>query len=150
MRVSFPLGRPGDKTKNRQSALSATYDRVALDRQHCTSPRRDTDDEGDSASTYAAHRVSVVFFFFLVADPGCASYRISRHLARALRPHHPPPEFLSSPASIATHLTLTPILDFSFTARQMAVNIGAATGRLAHAPIVRERGEGRARESRRT
>jgi hypothetical protein len=53
-------------------------------------------------------------------------------------PTTPPSEFLSPPGSIPAHLTLTPILDFLFTAHHMAVNIGAATGGLAHAPIVRE------------
>ena len=47
----------------------------------------------------------------------------------ALRVHDPSPEFLSSPESLAAHVT--PILDFMFTARPTAVNLGAATRRLA-------------------
>jgi methylthioribose-1-phosphate isomerase len=47
----------------------------------------------------------------------------------ALRAHAPSPEFLSSPESLAAHVT--PILDFLFTARPTAVNLGAATRRLA-------------------
>jgi len=47
----------------------------------------------------------------------------------ALRAHDPSPDFLSSPESLAAHVT--PILDFMFTARPTAVNLGAATRRLA-------------------
>jgi methylthioribose-1-phosphate isomerase len=57
-----------------------------------------------------------------------AALSVSQHLARALRAD-PPPDFLSSPASLAAHVT--PILDFLFTARPTAVNLGAATRRLA-------------------
>ena len=57
-----------------------------------------------------------------------AALSVSQHLARALR-SDPPPDFLSSPESLAAHLT--PILDFLFTARPTAVNLGAATRRLS-------------------
>jgi methylthioribose-1-phosphate isomerase len=53
-----------------------------------------------------------------------AALSVSQHLTRALRAD-PPPDFLSSPASLAAHVT--PILDFLSTARPTAVNLGAAT-----------------------
>ena len=64
-----------------------------------------------------------------------AALSVSQHLARALRAHDdddPPAaaaEFLSSPESLAAHVS--PILDFLFTARPTAVNLGAATRRLS-------------------
>jgi methylthioribose-1-phosphate isomerase len=64
-----------------------------------------------------------------------AALSVSQHLARALRAHNdadPPAaaaEFLSSPESLAAHVS--PILDFLFTARPTAVNLGAATRRLS-------------------
>lgn len=57
-----------------------------------------------------------------------AALSVSQHLTRALRAN-PPPDFLSSPESLAAHVT--PILDFIFTARPTAVNLGAATRRLS-------------------
>lgn len=57
-----------------------------------------------------------------------AALSVSQHLAHALRAD-PPPEFLSSPESLAAHVP--PILDFLFTARPTAVNLGAATRRLS-------------------
>jgi methylthioribose-1-phosphate isomerase len=56
-----------------------------------------------------------------------AALSVSQHLTRALRAD-PPPDFLSSPESLAAHVT--PTLDFLFTARPTAVNLGAATRRL--------------------
>jgi methylthioribose-1-phosphate isomerase len=64
-----------------------------------------------------------------------AALSVSQHLARALRAHDDDPpaaaaaEFLSSPESLAAHVS--PILDFLFTARPTAVNLGAATRRLS-------------------
>ena len=57
-----------------------------------------------------------------------AALSVSQHLTRALRAD-PPPDFLSSPESLAAHIT--PILDYLFTARPTAVNLGAATRRLS-------------------
>jgi methylthioribose-1-phosphate isomerase len=58
-----------------------------------------------------------------------AALSVSQHLARALRAPSPAaPEFLSSPESLAAHVT--PLLDHLFTARPTAVNLGAATRRL--------------------
>jgi methylthioribose-1-phosphate isomerase len=57
-----------------------------------------------------------------------AALSVSQHLTRALRAD-PPPDFLSSPVSLAEHVTS--ILDFLFTARPTAVNLGAATRRLS-------------------
>jgi len=57
-----------------------------------------------------------------------AALSVSQHLARALQAN-PPPEFLSSPQSLAAHVS--PILDFLFAARPTAVNLGAATRRLS-------------------
>jgi hypothetical protein len=92
----------------------------------------------DFTSTYAVHRVSIMFFF-LVVDLGHASYCILWHLAQALQPYHPLPELLYSPRSIAAHLTLT--LNFLFAVCQMAANISATMGGLMHALIVHEQGE---------
>jgi methylthioribose-1-phosphate isomerase len=77
----------------------------------------------------------LIFFTFVRQIRGApaigslAALSVSRHLAMALRAHAPSPEFLSSPESLAAHVT--PILDFLFTARPTAVNLGAATRRLA-------------------
>lgn len=49
------------------------------------------------------------------------------HLSRALR-QSPPPDFLASPAAVRDHVI--PILDFLYTARPTAVNLGAAVRRL--------------------
>jgi methylthioribose-1-phosphate isomerase len=57
-----------------------------------------------------------------------AAHRVSQHFIRALRADLPP-DFLSSPVSLAAHVT--PILNFFFTARPTAVNLGAATRRLS-------------------
>jgi methylthioribose-1-phosphate isomerase len=57
-----------------------------------------------------------------------AALSVSQHLARALRAD-PAPDFLSSPEHFAAHVP--PILDFLFTARPTAVNLGAATRRLS-------------------
>ena len=57
-----------------------------------------------------------------------AALSVSQHLTRALRAD-PPPDFLSSTDSLAAHVI--PILDFIFTARPTAVNLGAATRRLS-------------------
>jgi methylthioribose-1-phosphate isomerase len=57
-----------------------------------------------------------------------AALSVSQHLARALRAD-PAPEFFSSSASLAAHVSS--ILDFLFTARPTAVNLGAATRRLS-------------------
>ncbi|KAI0062869.1 putative translation initiation factor [Artomyces pyxidatus] len=57
-----------------------------------------------------------------------AALTFSQHLARALRAS-PPPPFLSSVDALKAHVT--PILDYLFTARPTAVNLGAATRRLA-------------------
>jgi methylthioribose-1-phosphate isomerase len=57
-----------------------------------------------------------------------AALSVSQHLTRALRAD-PPPDFLSSPESLVSHVT--PILDFLITARPTAVNLGAATRRLS-------------------
>lgn len=79
------------------------------------------------------HRVEPFVFVRQIrgapAIASLAALSISRHLAMALRVHDPSPEFLSSPESLAAHVT--PILDFMFTARPTAVNLGAATRRLA-------------------
>ena len=112
---------------------------MAVDRQHRASPRRDKDHEGAriSASTRCSAQRVFFFLFFLSwrqirgapAIASLAALSVSQHLARALRAHNPPPEFLSSPESLAAHVT--PILDFLFTARPTAVNLGAATRRLS-------------------
>jgi len=57
-----------------------------------------------------------------------AALSVSQHLSRALRAD-PQPRFLSSPGSLRDHVS--PILDFLFTARPTAVNLGAATRRLS-------------------
>ncbi|KAH9040742.1 putative translation initiation factor aIF-2BI/5-methylthioribose-1-phosphate isomerase [Lactarius pseudohatsudake] len=57
-----------------------------------------------------------------------AALAFSQHLARALR-SSPPPDFLSSPEALKAHVSQK--LDFLFTARPTAVNLGAATRRLA-------------------
>ena len=57
-----------------------------------------------------------------------AALSVSQHLTQALRAD-PAPDFLSSPESLAAHVT--PILDFLITARPTAVNLGAATRRLS-------------------
>jgi methylthioribose-1-phosphate isomerase len=57
-----------------------------------------------------------------------AALSVSQHLTQALRAD-PPPKFLSSPESLAAHVST--ILDFLFTARPTAVNLGAATRRLS-------------------
>jgi methylthioribose-1-phosphate isomerase len=57
-----------------------------------------------------------------------AALSVAQHLTRALRAD-PPPDFLSSPVSLAAHVA--PILDFLSTARPTAVNLGAATRRLS-------------------
>ncbi len=57
-----------------------------------------------------------------------AALSFSQHLARALR-SSPSPDFLSSPEALKAHVS--PILDFLVTARPTAVNLGAATRRLA-------------------
>ncbi|KAI0266841.1 hypothetical protein BC834DRAFT_873794 [Gloeopeniophorella convolvens] len=57
-----------------------------------------------------------------------AALTFSQYLSRALRAS-PPPDFLSSPETLAAHVN--PVLDFLFTARPTAVNLGAATRRLA-------------------
>jgi len=58
-----------------------------------------------------------------------AALSVSQHLTRALRADNPPPAFLSSPESLAAHIS--PILDYLVTARPTAVNLGAATRRLS-------------------
>ena len=57
-----------------------------------------------------------------------AALSVSQHLTRALRAD-PQPDFLSSPDYLATHVTYA--VDFLFTARPTAVNLGAATRRLS-------------------
>ena len=57
-----------------------------------------------------------------------AALSFSQYLTRALRAD-PLPDFLSSAESLAAHAT--PILDYLFTARPTAVNLGAATRRLS-------------------
>ncbi|KAH9176347.1 putative translation initiation factor aIF-2BI/5-methylthioribose-1-phosphate isomerase [Lactarius sanguifluus] len=57
-----------------------------------------------------------------------AALAFSQHLARALR-SSPPPDFLSSPEALKADVSQQ--LDFLFTARPTAVNLGAATRRLA-------------------
>lgn len=57
-----------------------------------------------------------------------AALAFAQYLDRALR-SAPPPDFLSSPEALKAHVS--PILDFLFTARPTAVNLGAATRRLA-------------------
>jgi len=57
-----------------------------------------------------------------------AALSVSQHLSRALRAD-PQPGFLSSPGSLRDHVS--PILDYLFTARPTAVNLGAATRRLS-------------------
>jgi len=69
-----------------------------------------------------------------------AALSVSQHLTRALRAD-PPPEFLSSPSSLAAHVT--PILDFLSTARPTAVNLGAATRRLSRTLQPSSFGEGK-------
>ncbi|KAJ8522491.1 hypothetical protein ONZ45_g976 [Pleurotus djamor] len=56
-----------------------------------------------------------------------AALAVALHLNRALVAD-PPPEFLASPEALQTHLTS--ILDYLYTARPTAVNLGAATRRL--------------------
>jgi len=56
-----------------------------------------------------------------------AALSFSQYLTRALR-SSPPPDFLSSPEALKAHVS--PKLDFLFTARPTAVNLGAATRRL--------------------
>ncbi|KAN0133928.1 hypothetical protein V8E53_008146 [Lactarius tabidus] len=57
-----------------------------------------------------------------------AALAFAQDLDRALR-SVPPPDFLSSSEALKAHVS--PILDFLFTARPTAVNLGAATRRLA-------------------
>ncbi|KAL0956397.1 hypothetical protein HGRIS_002544 [Hohenbuehelia grisea] len=57
-----------------------------------------------------------------------ASLSVSFYLERALR-QSTPPDFFASTDALQAHIT--PILDFLFTARPTAVNLGAATRRLA-------------------
>ena len=57
-----------------------------------------------------------------------AALTFSQHLGRALR-SLPSPDFLSSPEALRVHVA--DILDFLSTARPTAVNLGAATRRLA-------------------
>ena len=118
---------------------------MAVHRQHRPSPRCDKDDEGAPISTLhpprsaqselSVSRTSLSFFLWrgqirgAPAIASLAALSVSQHLARALRAPDPPPEFLSSPESLAAHVT--PILDFLFTARPTAVNLGAATRRLS-------------------
>lgn len=52
---------------------------------------------------------------------------IAQHLSRALK-ETSPPSFLESPSSLKDHIT--PILDYLYTARPTAVNLGAAIRRL--------------------
>ncbi|KAG6837501.1 S-methyl-5-thioribose-1-phosphate isomerase [Arthromyces matolae] len=56
-----------------------------------------------------------------------ASLSLSYHLTEALEAS-PQPDFLDSPQALKAHVE--PILDFLFTARPTAVNLGAATRRL--------------------
>ena len=56
-----------------------------------------------------------------------AALSFSQYLDRALR-SSPSPDFLSAPEALKAHVS--PILDFLFTARPTAVNLGAATRRL--------------------
>jgi methylthioribose-1-phosphate isomerase len=56
-----------------------------------------------------------------------AALSFSAHLARALQAS-PVPAFLSSPDSLKAHVL--PLLDFLYSARPTAVNLGAATRRL--------------------
>lgn len=52
---------------------------------------------------------------------------MSLNLSRSLR-QSPPPDFLASPAAVRDYIV--PILDFLYTARPTAVNLGAAVRRL--------------------
>jgi methylthioribose-1-phosphate isomerase len=56
-----------------------------------------------------------------------AALSFSAHLERALSAS-PPPDFLASPVALKEHVL--PLLDFLYTARPTAVNLGAATRRL--------------------
>jgi methylthioribose-1-phosphate isomerase len=55
---------------------------------------------------------------------------VASHLSRALQ-SSPPPQYLSSPDTLEVHVGQ--ILDYLFTARPTAVNLGAATRRLKQA-----------------
>ena len=57
-----------------------------------------------------------------------AALSVASHLARALEAT-PAPAFLASPVAVKEHVA--PILAFLYTARPTAVNLGAATRRLA-------------------
>lgn len=57
-----------------------------------------------------------------------AALTFSQYLTRSLSAS-PSPAFLSSPSALQSHVT--PILDYLFTARPTAVNLGAATRRLS-------------------
>jgi methylthioribose-1-phosphate isomerase len=57
-----------------------------------------------------------------------AALSFSSYIAQALQAS-PQPEFLGSTATLQAHVT--PLLDFLFTARPTAVNLGAATRRLS-------------------
>ena len=59
-----------------------------------------------------------------------AALAFAQHLLRALR-DDPPPVFFLSVGALESHIV--PILDFLFTARPTAVNLGAATRRLYRA-----------------
>ncbi|EMD37857.1 hypothetical protein CERSUDRAFT_49690 [Gelatoporia subvermispora B] len=58
-----------------------------------------------------------------------AALSFASHLSRALNAT-PAPDYLSSPANLQAHVV--PLLDFLYTARPTAVNLGAATRRLTH------------------
>ncbi|OCH95130.1 Methylthioribose-1-phosphate isomerase [Obba rivulosa] len=57
-----------------------------------------------------------------------AALSVASHLSRALKAS-PAPDFLASPERLRAHVE--PLLDFLYTARPTAVNLGAATRRLA-------------------
>ncbi|EIW82764.1 eukaryotic translation initiation factor 2B [Coniophora puteana RWD-64-598 SS2] len=61
------------------------------------------------------------------AIASCASLALVSHLSKALKVS-PSPDFLASPDALVAHVTQ--ILEYLYTARPTAVNLGAATARL--------------------
>lgn len=102
---------------------------MARHRYNRTGSRCDPVNEGTKSNL-----VLVDLHSFLVQIRGApaiaslAALTFSQHLGRALR-SLPSPDFLSSPEALRVHVA--DILDFLSTARPTAVNLGAATRRLA-------------------
>ena len=99
-------------------------------RYHRTSSRCDPLNEGTINGFQLLFVLGYSPLFQIRGAPAIASLAglaFSHYLARARR-SSPSPDFLSSPEALKAHVS--PILDFLFTARPTAVNLGAATRRL--------------------